>query len=358
MALAPTINDFISQIRFRVRKREEAFRQKVNGYFGDAGVSGQTGLLVRRTIDTLNADFDDAIDELIAYLVRAERKSSLDRQELYQAVAQELMQSAIAFKAAVDIERLTKFTKVGRVREIVQEAFTRLDEQLGVRLREYLVGLREDAAPDVDSQPPSLIVLRDRFFDAMLRNLADHADNVFVPSDVAREYGVPLNSGQLRLIMRELELEELVEPVVAPKSDSPRPNQESEQFVLTWSGVEAAQKLAGKSQSASRAAPALLAPASNRYVSLDDNARSAVVTELAELKDAIRGDNEADEEARLIALSEIAAFEQTIVQPRVSAELIERFISATLAWLTDAFSKAAVGEIAKRIIATLMRAMT
>lgn len=56
----------------------------------------------------------------------------------------------------------------------------------------------------------------------------------------------------------------------------------------------------------------------------------------------------------LIALSEIAAFKRTIVQPRVSTELVQRFVDSILNWITTTFSVAAVAEIAQRIIQALL----
>ena len=96
-------------------------------------------------------------------------------------------------------------------------------------------------------------------------------------------------------------------------------------------------------------------PVSNRYVTLDDNRREAVIIDLGAVREAMRGDNEAVEEDRLGALSEIAVFKSTIIQPRVATKLIERFVNRVLAWLQKVFTAAAVSGAAKALIKMLVR---
>lgn len=96
-------------------------------------------------------------------------------------------------------------------------------------------------------------------------------------------------------------------------------------------------------------------PASNRYVSIADNQRTELTNELEALRDEARGSNDVEEEDRLIALSEIAAFEATIAQPRVSTDLIQRFVDAVLAWIQRSFTTATVQELAQRLIQALLK---
>lgn len=99
-------------------------------------------------------------------------------------------------------------------------------------------------------------------------------------------------------------------------------------------------------------------PASDRYVSISDNQRAALEDDLNALQNEARGANDVDEEDRLIALSEIAAFEATIVQPRVATELIKRFVDMVLAWIQRTFTTAAVQEVAQRLIQALLKLIT
>lgn len=69
-------------------------------------------------------------------------------------------------------------------------------------------------------------------------------------------------------------------------------------------------------------------PASDRYVSPKDNQNEfdEIKSELASLEEVVRGNNSASEVDKLIALSEIAIFEESICQPRLAVDLIERFL--------------------------------
>ena len=96
-------------------------------------------------------------------------------------------------------------------------------------------------------------------------------------------------------------------------------------------------------------------PASDRYVALNDNERGGVDAILCELKEEARGANDVQEEDRVIARSEIAEFEATIVQPRVSTTLIQRFVDTVLGWITRTFTTAAVQDLAQRLIQMLLR---
>jgi|CXWL01.1.fsa_nt_gi hypothetical protein len=103
------------------------------------------------------------------------------------------------------------------------------------------------------------------------------------------------------------------------------------------------------------AAPSVrgIAPASDRYVSLVDNQRREFTDDLAILKEEARGANDVEEENREIALSEIAAFEATIVQQRVSTDLVQRFVDRVLKWMMTIFTGAVFAEVAQRLIQAL-----
>lgn len=96
-------------------------------------------------------------------------------------------------------------------------------------------------------------------------------------------------------------------------------------------------------------------PASDRYVSIADNQRAALMDDLDALRSEALGSNEVSEEDRLIARSEIAAFEATLMQPRVSTDLIQRFVDMVLAWIQRTFTAAAVQEVAQRLIQALLK---
>jgi hypothetical protein len=96
------------------------------------------------------------------------------------------------------------------------------------------------------------------------------------------------------------------------------------------------------------------APASDRYVSLSDNQRDPVLSDLRELQSQVRTSNDGDPEEREIALSEISAFEATLSQSRVSAELIDRFVNRVLRWIISKFSDALLGAVAGALVVKLI----
>lgn len=97
------------------------------------------------------------------------------------------------------------------------------------------------------------------------------------------------------------------------------------------------------------------APAADRYVAITDNQRGKITPDLRALVKAVEDSNEGTEEDRLIAASEIAAFEATISQPRVSSDLVDRFVKVVLLWLAATFSAALVDEVATALIGKLLQ---
>jgi hypothetical protein len=95
-------------------------------------------------------------------------------------------------------------------------------------------------------------------------------------------------------------------------------------------------------------------PASDRYVSLQDNQVVEVMDGLSAIRNGVNGDNEIDPDERDRILWEIAAFEATIVLPHVPIGLIERFVARVTKWVADMVLKTAAGEAAKGLIKLLM----
>lgn len=62
------------------------------------------------------------------------------------------------------------------------------------------------------------------------------------------------------------------------------------------------------------------------YVHLEDQQRSEIVDATKEVRLKTEQDNALSEEDRLILLSEIAIFEESLIQPRLSSDLINRFV--------------------------------
>lgn len=172
------------------------------------------------------------------------------------------------------------------------------------------------------------------------------------PEKVAKIAGLTWEPGHLRRAVNGLRDSGLI---TASATIGAGPDGGMSVQVLQY-GVEEAEDLVEKNFEYEEFRDADTAiPASNRYVTLDDNQRLAANDQLLALRKAVTGDNEGSEEDRIIALSEIAAFESTVTQPRVSHDLIRRFVDAVLSWMTKAFTAAAVAEAAHILIEALLK---
>lgn len=129
------------------------------------------------------------------------------------------------------------------------------------------------------------------------------------------------------------------------------PPEEKAYAKITWEGIHAAEEILE-----ARPEYASAIPASDRYVSLNDNQQSEFAQDLVALKEAVRGTNQgADDDDRALALYEIAVFEAVVVAPMAATDLIQRFVESILNWITSKFTGAAVTEIAQRLIQALLK---
>jgi hypothetical protein len=158
--------------------------------------------------------------------------------------------------------------------------------------------------------------------------------------------------GQLRLIVKDLELSGYIEV-----SQYMGGGDEGGMHVnLRGSGVEAAEDLLDRHPEYGVPLGTVgEAPASDRYVRRDDNVQAIEDAQIAltSLKSGLEESNEVELEDKLIAISEVAAFEATLVQQRIPIALIERFVGFILKWLArkfpDAAFQSAVGLLIVRL---------
>jgi hypothetical protein len=165
---------------------------------------------------------------------------------------------------------------------------------------------------------------------------------------VAERIALERRAGELRTIAYSLRDTGYIDEAFSMGGD-----EQGLQMSLTAAGIEAAEDLLDEHPEYELPVPQHV-PAADRYVGLSDNQRSDVLPQLGALRDAVSASNEASEEDRLVALSEIAAFESTILQHRVATELIERFARKVLAWLTRTFGDALVGGVAGILVERLL----
>jgi hypothetical protein len=169
------------------------------------------------------------------------------------------------------------------------------------------------------------------------------------PREIADQFGLERRPGQLRLTVDELDSQGYVQ---ASKTLGGG-DEGGLNLRLTNSGVEAAEDLLDEHPEYGAPAKGDV-PAADRYVQLNDNQRGNVESDLDALRLAVHSSNETEEEDRQIALSEIAVFETALIQPRLSTELIERFVNRIIKWMVSKFGEAIVGAIAGALIAKLL----
>jgi hypothetical protein len=93
------------------------------------------------------------------------------------------------------------------------------------------------------------------------------------------------------------------------------------------------------------------------YVEVSPVVRSDLQRETKALAKAVTESNSVDAESREILLAEIAIFEATIAQPRLSADLIQRFVSVVLKGAALKLAGSGVDQIAERIVTLIAGAV-
>jgi hypothetical protein len=109
------------------------------------------------------------------------------------------------------------------------------------------------------------------------------------------------------------------------------------------------QALLIKLTEARRSLQMKLGISASRYLQPTEAIRRDIGGDLSSLKAAIQASNAVDPESKMALLAEIAAFEATIAQPRVSADLIYRFVNGVLRGAAMKVAGATADEIASRM---------
>jgi hypothetical protein len=172
-------------------------------------------------------------------------------------------------------------------------------------------------------------------------------DGLIEPATAADNFGLVREPGQLRMLVNDLENSGFLE-VHHYLGGGDEGGMHAQ---VTSRGVESAEDLLEEHPDYAPFAGEV--PAAGRYVSLDHNQRDSVGSDLAELKRRIAGINDTDDETKQIALSEIAAFESTVMQPRVATDLIERFANYVLAWILKRLPDAVLSAVVAALVLKL-----
>jgi hypothetical protein len=168
---------------------------------------------------------------------------------------------------------------------------------------------------------------------------------------VADAYNLQRLPGQLRAVVHSLHDTGLVDAYFTMGGG----DEGGLNLSLKSDGMEAAEDLLEKQPEYERPFSNTEIPAADRYVTRADNASIVdAAKDLEVLREAVRATNDVSDDDRDIALSEIAIFEETLAQPRIPTELIERFANYVLKWITSRFANAAVEVVAAALILKLL----
>ncbi|HRO02643.1 MAG TPA: hypothetical protein PLS69_03445 [Terricaulis sp.] len=191
--------------------------------------------------------------------------------------------------------------------------------------------------------------LRARAFLALYQKSMSDGIRYYSLLDETRLSGTPIPYGLDWMIAQKLRANGWVDIYQAEEHDDERAGY----VVITWDGIEAAERLLEERAGSLSGETAPWVPAAGRYVTLNDNQRDGIERGIADLKQVVRGANELEELEREIALSEIAIFEAALVGPWLSRDLIERFVNGVLSWVGKTIVNAAASEVVRRLYSGL-----
>lgn len=177
---------------------------------------------------------------------------------------------------------------------------------------------------------------------------ADGFDRYLDIREIADALNLERNSGELRLWVKDLDQTGKLEVsyTLGGGSDGGMSG------MLTSYGLEEAEDLI-------EANPGYLEPSA---LDIADLAPSYLSSEtiifdeddnLTTLSRSVRGSNSASEEDRIVALAEIAAFEAALSQPVIATDIVDRFVTYVLKWITTKFPDEAIKLVIAAIIVKL-----
>lgn len=193
---------------------------------------------------------------------------------------------------------------------------------------------------------------RERMLIALVEKAKATSRGAFLdPAEVADEARLERQPGQLRVVIDELETRGL-----ANVSRTMGGGDEGGlDLRLTNAAFEESEELLeDHPEYGEPVPPPPIAPMPGRYVTVSEDTKAEIAADLADLRRTVASTNDVADDVREAALSEIAAFEGTIIQSRVAVELIDRFVNRILAWLRTKFPEAVLGGIVGLLIERLL----
>jgi hypothetical protein len=152
----PTINDFLALIDWHIARARDRAARAVNEVRGKAAAAGafHSGGTAMHSIECARTEFDAGVDAVLGELKRVAGSTKLNHDDLRQLAVQRLEQFALAAKA---ISQGEQFRKMGLSQQI-DEQFAGFDQHLRFAVRQYDVGFRVPAEPEVPPVPNSITV--------------------------------------------------------------------------------------------------------------------------------------------------------------------------------------------------------
>ena len=156
MSAEPTTNDFLELIDWHIAKAQDRAARAVNEVRGKAAAAGrfQSGATAIHSIERARTEFDVGVDAVLGELKRVAQSTKLNRDDLRQLAVQRLEKFATAAKA---ISQAEQFRSMGLSQQI-DEQFAGFDRHLQFAVRQFDVGLRVPAEPEVPVVANSITV--------------------------------------------------------------------------------------------------------------------------------------------------------------------------------------------------------
>ena len=156
MSAEPTTNDFLELIDWHIAKAQDRAARALNEVRGKAAAAGrfQSSATAIHSIERARTEFDAGVDAVLGELKRVAQSTKLNRDDLRQLAVQRLEKFATAAKA---ISQAEQFRSMGLSQQI-DEQFAGFDRHLQFAVRQFDVGLRVPAEPEVPAVANSITV--------------------------------------------------------------------------------------------------------------------------------------------------------------------------------------------------------
>ena len=145
MFAEPTINDFLDNIRWHLKKAANNARLAVDAVQARLSANGalQSGRAIVMTFDAVRKEFDAGMDAVLGELKRTIFRTGLDRAALRQAALQCLQNFSLEMKALTKADQYRSLAA-----DVVDERLRQFDEHLNFVVRQFDTGFIDPHEPE------------------------------------------------------------------------------------------------------------------------------------------------------------------------------------------------------------------